>query len=48
MTVHYDKVYQKDGYTWLGYTAKSGARHSVAAGNTQTLLYGFPRIRPYE
>lgn len=48
MTVHYDKVYQKDGYTWLGYTAKSGARHSVAAGNTETLLYGFPRIRPYE
>lgn len=46
MTVHYDKVYQKDGYTWLGYTAKSGARHSVAAGNTETLLYGFPQIPP--
>lgn len=41
MTVHYDAIYQKDGYTWIAYTARSGARHSVAIGNDTTVLYGF-------
>lgn len=32
MTVYYDKVYQKDGYTWVAYTSNSGVRRSVAVG----------------
>lgn len=41
MSVHYDKVYQKDGYTWISYIGKSGVRRSAAVGNNQTLEYGF-------
>lgn len=41
MSVHYDKVYQKDGYTWISYIGKSGERRSVAVGSDQKLEYGF-------
>lgn len=41
MKVHYDKVYQKDGCTWISYIGNSKARRSVAVGNDQNLEYGF-------
>lgn len=41
MTVHYSRVYQKDGHTWIGYTGKSGKRHSVAVGSETTIENGY-------
>lgn len=41
MKVNYDKVYQKDGYTWISYIGASGQRDSVAVGDLKTVLYGF-------
>ena len=41
MSVHYDGVYQKDGYTWITYTGQSGKLHSVAVGTDQTIEYGY-------
>lgn len=41
MKVNYDKVYQKDGYTWISYIGASGERDSVAVGDLKTVLYGF-------
>lgn len=41
MTVNYDGLYQKDGYTWLTYTSRAGIRHSVAIGDLNTVQYGF-------
>lgn len=41
MSVNYDGVYTKDGYTWLTYVSYDGVRRSVPIGNDTTVLYGY-------
>ena len=40
-SVKYNKVYEKDGYTWISYKAYSGKTCSVAVGDTKTVQYGW-------
>ncbi len=40
MTVHYDSVYEKDGYLWISYISYSGARRSVAVRDKDGTMWG--------